>query len=153
MKPTVSALLLVILTSGCATAPVQRHFDRTTHLQDVEFDQAWNAIIDLFGERNWTIANMERASGFINSDWMTVPPNSDYLDCGSPGMMVDSQHQGRFNVIVRDEPGRPVGVTINSTWRASRRLGSNPPSIVECFSTGVLERQLHRQLSERFGAS
>ena len=92
---------------------------------------------------------MEKASGFINSDWMGATTSPTYLDCGSPGISTDTNKQGRFNVVVREEP-RGVTVTVNTTWRAARSFGGSTTN-VECVSTGILEGEIHTELRKRLG--
>jgi hypothetical protein len=146
---SITLLLLLLALVACATAPVARQIDRQVNLPGVDFDDAWNAVIDLFGERNWTIDNMEKASGFITSDWMGTSTGT-YVDCGSPGIGADQNHRGRFNVVVREGNGG-VSVTVNTTWQATRVLMGERGAI-ECVSTGLLEREVHGEIRRRLGA-
>lgn len=147
MRKTMLSLFLVTAAlSGCATAPKVQEFDRSSTYSDATFDQVWNAVIDMFGERNWAISNMEKASGFINTDWMRVNGMGKYLDCGNPGILTESNHMGRFNIVVRQEAGTKV--TINTVWRAQRALGQTTTD-VDCVSTGVLEGELHTALASK----
>jgi hypothetical protein len=152
MRPR-QLLYLVILgtvVTACASAPVRRTIERQVLLPGVTFDKSWNAVIDMFGERSWTIANMEKASGFINSDWMNADQTA-YVDCGSPGITTEGQRQGRFNVVVREATGG-IGVTVNTAWRTTREFGGAATQI-ECTSTGVLEGEIFTQLKQRVGVT
>ena len=56
--------------------------------------EAWEAVIDAFGEANWPIEEMERASGFIIAG----------IDCGRGQGLAQTGDCGvRFNVVVREE--------------------------------------------------
>lgn len=150
MNKTAVIFTLLVLAS-CATAPVQRQFDPAVTLRGVDPDAAWTAVVDLFAERNWTIDNMDRASGFIGTDWMGTRPGDGFLDCGSAGLAVDTDHNGRLNVTVREAPDG-VRLTVNSTWRVVRDFAGNHV-IVDCVSTGEIERIVHTEVAARTGAT
>jgi uncharacterized lipoprotein len=130
MRSITLLLLLLLALVACATAPVARQIERQVNLPGVDFDDAWNAVIDLFGERNWTIDNMEKASGFITSDWMGASTGT--------------------YVVVREGNGG-VSVTVNTTWQATRVM-MGERSAIECVSTGSLEREVHEEIRRRLGA-
>lgn len=145
----VATLLLISILGACATAPptnydVQRSFEYSEG-----FDEVWSAVIDTFGEMGYAIDNMERASGFITTDRMSVNRGSPYLDCGRPGgLMVDSNWTGRFNVVVREEGGGST-VTVNTDWQAVRSLGETSRTTINCVSTGAFEQEFAATLTER----
>lgn len=143
-KPAPFFLALSIVLSGCmATAPVQRQFEKQATIPGATFDQVWNGVIDLFGERNWTIANMEKSSGFINSDWMNSFPRDGFFDCGGSGIATASGWKGRFNVIVREPAtaGDGVQLTVNTTWQANVQF-MDTVTPIDCLSTGLLEKSV-----------
>lgn len=153
MKRTLPVLIfLTVVGSACATAPVQRTFARQVIVPGVSYDRVWNSVIDVFGERNWTIANMEKASGFINSDWMSTSLRNGYFDCGKGGLADDQDWKGKFNVIVREAPSNAgVSLQVNTSFQATRVL-LEARTAVECVSTGKLEQELHSTVMERAGA-
>ena len=143
-------LCFALVFAACATAPVARQFDRTATFPGADFDAVWNAVIDLFGERGWAIDNMEKNSGLITTDWMTA--DESYLDCGSAGALGRNYDQmGRFNIVAREQSDG-VSLTVNTTWRARRQVLDGNPGATECFSTGVLERVVHEQVTLRIGS-
>ena len=132
---------------ACATAPVARNFENLADYPGSTFSEVWDLVIDVFGDRNWAIDNLERDSGIIATDWMR-DDNVSYQDCGSPGLLsVDSNHMGRFNVVVR-ETDDGVSIRVTTSWQATRSF-DNIGNIVECLSTGILERELHEEVQER----
>ena len=146
-------VLALVATVGCATAPVPRQIERSVSIPGSTFDRVWDSVIDLFGERTWAIDNLERASGLITTDWMLTGEMSEsYMDCGRPGGFdVDSDHQVRFNVVVR-ETDNGATLTVNTSMRAFRApLGGGVTSVVSCVSTGVLEREVHDEIELRAG--
>lgn len=142
----VATLLLISILGACATAPQSYDVQRTFQYSE-SFDEVWSAVIDTFGEMGYPIDNMERASGFITTERMAVGRGNPYSDCGQPGLMVDSDHTGRFNVVVREE-GAGTSVTVNTDWQAVRSLGDNR-TVVNCVSIGAFEQEFATTLSER----
>lgn len=143
------------LISGChwrrQEAPEPRGFDRETTIP-AHIDEVWSAVIDVLGERDWPIDHLERASGFVGTDWvtsgwLTPAPHVGYLDCGgalSFGKREDlSAHHGRFNVVLCESVDGVV-LKINSTWRAYRDA-----QWVDCVSTGLIEDELHAEIRAR----
>ena len=139
----------VLLASvACASAPVARNFENLAEYPGASFGDVWDLVIDVFGDRNWAIDNLERDSGIITTDWMSAD-NVSYQDCGSPGFLSsDSDHMGRFNVVVR-ETDDGVSMRVTTSWEATRSSDDDEISIVECLSTGILERELHEEVRER----
>jgi uncharacterized lipoprotein len=138
---------MLLASMACATAPVARNFASLADYPGATFAEVWDLVIDVFGDRNWAIDNLERASGIITTDWMRAD-NVSYQDCGSPGFLSShSDHMGRFNVVVR-ETDEGVSIRVTTSWEATRS-SDDDISIVECLSTGVLERELHEDVRER----
>jgi hypothetical protein len=145
MKTTlVLALFTILVALSCASAPKAHSFNRTNTFP-VDLDATWSAVIDAFGELNIPIDNLEKDSGLITTDWMRV--EKDYMDCGGSGISVDSNHRGRFNVVVRQE-GAGTKMTVNSVFTATRSFGDSSAER-SCVSTGFLENTLHRLVAER----
>ncbi len=143
--------VMLLAAAACASAPVARSFESLADYPGASFARVWDLVIDVFGDRNWAIDNLERDSGIITTDWMRAD-NVSYQDCGSPGFLStpDSDHMGRFNVVVR-ETDDGVSIRVTTSWEATRS-SDNDISIVECLSTGILERELHEEVRERLGS-
>lgn len=135
----------VALILACATAPAVHEVERTTTITASSFDAVWTAVIDVFGDRGWAIDNMEKDSGFISTDWMTLAySDRNVLDCGGAGLSVDSDAV-RFNVVVRPADNG-ASMTVNTTYQVNRCYSCAP---VQCVSTGVLEKILVDAVRER----
>lgn len=147
-----SLIVASMLAAGCATAPTPREFDRMALIEGAPFDATWDRVIDVFGERVWPIDNVERASGLITTDWMIVSEGPElYMDCGRAGMLrTHRDHEVRLNVLVR-EAERGAEVTVNAAMRATAwdDVDGHPIEIVNCVSTGVLEREIHEDINAR----
>ena len=139
--------IVLVASTACASAPVVRAVESLTNYRGVSFTEAWDVVVGEFASRNWTIENLDRDRGTITSEW-TSAGNDSYLDCGSAGFRANfSNHQGRFNVAVL-EIDDGVAITVNTSWQVTRN-SANSIGIVECLSTGVLERDVHRALRRR----
>ncbi len=116
-----------LLTSMAgAAAPVAQACENSADYPGHTFNEVWDAIIDVIGDRDWEIDELERERGIIATDWM----RDDDL---SP----DSNHYGRLFVVVQESNGdTPVRVT--TSWRGTRTF-ENKRDVVECLSTGVLD--------------
>lgn len=79
-----AVLASVVVAAASATAPA-RHKVETTTTVPASVDQAWEAMIDLFADNNWAIQNLDRSSGLITTDWMSLGRDGDeYADGGPP---------------------------------------------------------------------
>ncbi len=146
MRWLLTAVVLVASTA-CAGAPVARDFDDLADYRAVSFTEAWDIVVDMSGDLNWVIDTMDRNSGMITTEW-TSNDDDSYRDCGSPGFRAtDSDHAGRFDVAVR-ETDNGVSIRVTTSWRVIRN-SANSISVVECLSTGLLERALHDEVRRR----
>ena len=76
------ALCPTLIASGCATAPVQRNI-RTNLVVPEDFGTVWDASIELLAEGTYPIENMDRDSGFIDTEWINFgSEGEEYMDCG-----------------------------------------------------------------------
>lgn len=150
LRTLLAASMLVL--AACATAPVARDVQRTAVVEGAGFGETWDTVIDVFAERTWAIDNVERASGLITTDWMLAGDSAEeYMDCGSAGFLnAHRDHEVRFNVLVR-EGGSGAGLTVNTAMRATSwdTMNGIPEGVVQCVSTGVLEREIHDEVMGR----
>ena len=129
-------MLVVTALTGCATAPVVHQFDRSAEIL-ASFGDTWDAIIEVMGENSWPIDNMERASGFVSTDWM-INNIAGSVDCGSPPLLyVERNRQIGWNIVAR-ESANGTTITINVRARAEHHFEG---SIIEvrCESRGIVE--------------
>ena len=145
-------LLATVLLAGCTPIqPPQRHsFDPTHHISASE-DVTWDAVIAVFGERTWPISTLERVSGFIATDWLSVSERTDVLDCGG-NRYAQNRGQVRFNVVVKADSDAVTALTVNAAMRGPQPvvLGSGG-GVLTCFSTGVLEAEIAEAVTRVVG--
>ena len=136
--------VMLLASTACASGPIARDFDDVADYRGASFTEVWDLVINVLHDRNWVIDNLERDSGIIATDWMRDVDVS-YEDCGSAGFRAsDSDHTGRVDVAVR-ETDDGVSITVTTSWQAVRNSSSSI-GIVQCLSTGILERELHEEV-------
>jgi hypothetical protein len=104
----------------------------------------WDAVIDMFAARNIPIRTIERASGIIGTDQLSVGDEGrSWAICGDGNGTTLSPNFAIYNVLVRgDSTGSRVMATVRWT------LGS-ASSDVECASTRIWERELESAVKAR----
>jgi len=144
------ALCPTLIASGCATAPVQRDI-RTNLVVPTDFGTVWDASIELLAEYTYPIENMDRDSGFIDTEWINFgPEGEEYMDCGGTGLFTyDLQTRSEFNFLIREAGDGRTSVRVNSAHARWRVTIAETGYWVPCVSTGVLERQVHEQILAR----
>ncbi|MXW66222.1 MAG: hypothetical protein F4Z72_04300 [Gemmatimonadales bacterium] len=135
-------LALLIVLAACAAPPQLHDFDNSFTVQ-APLDDAWEAVIDAFGESLWPIEEMERASGFISTDWVRITTAQLVagMDCGrAQGLGSTEGHMARFNVVVREQAVGETEITVNTSLRANRvALSGGITDVVTCTSRGTIE--------------
>ena len=110
--------------------------------------RTWDAVVDLFAERNLPIRTMERASGFISTDRMVVNTDkaTSWADCGKAFGGALRPDRATYSVLVRGDSTR-------STARVSVRWtqGGHPddPQMIECTTRGSWEAELQAAIKAR----
>jgi len=141
MNKTIPALALVL--ASCATPPQIHHFDKSWDMPS-SFDKTWTATVEVFAEKGWPIANIEKDSGLIASEWVRLNANDGFADCGSPGLAISESREVKFSVFVKDGTSSPR-LTVNTQFREHRRLDTSR-FIQDCTSYGTLEARIRRQI-------
>ncbi len=141
-----TVLTCAVAVAGSATAPQARKV-KTQATMSASVDQTWEALIDLFSESNWPITNMERASGLITTDWISLGSEAGrFADCGSSLAFVDGTFV-RFNVRVRAR-GEGSSLMVGASFRQQRSFDGQRAT-VDCVSKGAVERLIHGTIAER----
>ncbi len=147
MKPLFAMLTLSAMV-GCATPPTTVATPRTATTVNAPFERTWNAVIDVFAEKNIPIATLDKASGFIVADAQFVGASAkdaaEWADCGKYGIRTIPVTAGKYNVVVRsvDEHSATVKVTVK--WAGD--LGG---TAYECVTKGVWETDFEKDIKSR----
>jgi hypothetical protein len=110
-------------------------------LEDVTFDEAWEAAIDTFEELRLPIDNLERASGVVTTDWVLLDDAEDYMNCPDDA---SRNAEGRFNVFLR-EVGDGIRVTVNASYQAEDDTDRRH----SCVSNGDYEDLILRRIRSK----
>jgi hypothetical protein len=107
----------------------------------------WDAVIDMFAARNIPTRTIERASGIIATEELSVGDEGrNWADCGQNNGSPLGPSSAIYNVLVR---GDSASATVKATVRWTLLVGS---AAVECSSSHVWERELEtaaKQEAER----
>lgn len=143
--------VVVVLASSLAaiasaTAPKPHEVERTTLISG-NYEDTWTGVLDLFTDRGWAIDKVDKASGIITTDWMTLKDNADPLaDCGSAPLASDDATQFTYTVRVKALDDGSASVTLNAHFRRLRSFDGRS-GIVQCESRGVAERKFGERVS------
>lgn len=157
-----SLALLVLAGTACGrVAPPQPAAPRTATTVTASQARTWDAVIDVFAERNIPIRTMERVSGFISTEQLGVNPSEakEWADCGesnwSSGTRVNKEgkevgdfrigaNRAIYNVLVRGDSGFS---TVKTTVRWT--LVGPKAKVTECSTSGVWEAEAEGDIKRR----
>lgn len=122
-------LLLAASTLAAACVPRPQPVAPPRSITDVQasFGRAWDATIDVFGERNIPIKQLERASGFVSTDPIALTREDQRAARGWATCRARvPPDEAVYNVIVRgDSTQSTVKVTVK--WQRSRSRQLSEP--------------------------
>ncbi len=108
---------------------------------------AWDAVIDIFAERNIPIRTIERVSGLIVTDPVELSPGlgQEWADCGTINESPLSPEYAAYNVLVRGDTIRST-IKVTARWTYGARGGTSEE---ECTTTHVYEQNLEAEITRR----
>lgn len=139
--------IIALAVWGCATAPGNFNVTPVATIPG-DFDAVWEAVIEYFAVANLPIATIEKESGLIVTDWMDASgrwggaEDKSLCDCGGSGFFTQHWTRGKFSVFVKRTDTGAVDMRVTGSFQQRRSL-ADTYSIVNCNSTGYLERQVH----------
>lgn len=107
--------------------------------------RTWDAVIDIFAARNIPIRTIERVSGIIATEELSVGPEGRrWADCGTSSRGRLPPDHAIYNVLVR---GDSSTATVNATVRW---VGSTEKTgLIECSTTHVWEQDFEYDVKTR----
>lgn len=130
---------LALALTSCATRPVPAPAPLTV---SASFGRTWDAVIDVFAERNIPVKTIERMSGFIATDALPVSDRrqaSRWASCGSA-----SPESVVYNVVVRGDSARAT-VNVTALWtRSAGRVQCSSQQVWETAVEGDVKRRAER---------
>lgn len=133
------AAALCALGSACAptaTAPQLTVFEKTRTYAKPK-DQAWAAVLAYFTRNNISVKVLEKDSGVIYAENASFA--TDLADCGQ-SRALEISRLASLNVFVRPTGGG-TEVSVNTKFSLVRTMEGQTWN-VECFSRGILEREI-----------
>jgi hypothetical protein len=146
LRRLLSTIVLVNLLTACYGKPPAPVAPRSATVVNTSQTRTWDAVIDVFAERNIPIKNMDRSSGFIATDPLgTRGAKAAWYDCGTDMMQAPvSSNLATYTVLVR---GDSTKSTVKATVRYTT-LGENN-AVVECSSKGIWEHTFEDDVKVR----
>lgn len=154
-----ASLLPLLLLVGCIPSyvpPTVVPVPRLGTEVAASFGKTWDAVIDVFSERNIGIKTLDRSSGLIVAEnaSVRVADAKEWADCGTlPGAHPNSiaaaalnAKIARYNILVRGDSTR---TTVKATVQFSAPDMRMWAQTDECQSRGVWERGVEEQISTR----
>lgn len=137
------AILAITLLVGCApNRPPVEPAPRDAMSVRASFGRTWDATVEYFARQNEAIRVMERASGFIATEKLSLRAQYDdtYVDCGTEGQLRLEPTHVTYNVLVRGDSSDST-LRVSARWELSRL--KNP---VECATRYRLEQGIEGQI-------
>lgn len=139
--------LFALFLCGCTTPPAPLA-PRSLTAVNAPFSRTWDAVIDVFADRNIPIATMDRASGFIAArPAVTGRADTLYADCGKAIGVKTLPTAASYNLVVRGDSTRStVKMTISFTQTSGEGAFATNK---ECTSRGTLEAAVEQQIKAK----
>ena len=145
--------VFILLISGCTYKPPQIYNFDKERTYNQSYDEIWQKAIEWFGSKGTPVKNLDKASGFISTEYKLSPDDFDHdrahflCDCGVPGsggiLMGTFQNvNGNFNIVVKRIDDQHTKVNINTFYKADLMVEGQLRNSVDCNSTGQLEKEL-----------
>jgi hypothetical protein len=119
------------------------------------FGKTWDAVVEIFAAKNMQIRTMDRSSGFIGAESVSVPSPREMpglvklADCGSdPWYGAPRPTEATYSVLVRGDSSRST-VKVSVRWTRTDTHAHQTPTQVECTTLGVWESDLEGQVKQR----
>ena len=147
--PLRASFLSILLTAviGCVHGPTTQLTTRAATDVNASFDRTWNAVIDVFAERNIPIATIDKSSGFVATTALGVADPKEttqqWADCGNLPAT-----RATYNVLVRGT-GDHSTVKVTVKWVAWRSLGMFGDDSRECVTRHVWEAAVESEVKKR----
>lgn len=152
MRKLIALLVLSLPLCACVPSAIPPSVQRSGTTVNASFGKSWNAVVDVLTERNIPIKTIDRTSGLIATDQLSVTRDmgvDDAADCGKDAVGVKAYPtNASYNVLVRGDSSTTV-VRVTTRWvriGKSRSFGSTDNVSEECGSTGAWETDVERRI-------
>jgi len=144
--------LSVVAVLGCTPQPPAAPAPHTAMSVNASFGRTWDALIDDFAGNNIPIKTIDRTSGLIATDKLSVAASlTDAADCGTnwdhtPALPTDVE----YNALVRGDSSHST-IRVTARWTRtgqSRVLGDKTRVTEECSTRATWETSLEDQIKK-----
>lgn len=145
MRVLVPAVLLAPACTPTRTPPPPSVVRPATHV-DAPVDRTWNITVQRMATAGVTIKTIERASGVIATEDMSMQPQQlFFFDCGTDGRGKRIEAQlGRFNVYVTGDSTAST-IKVTASYRTAVVEG-HALRTIQCATTGRFESAFEAQV-------
>lgn len=154
-----AALSGLVLTLACGVggySPPEPPSPREATQVNASMGRTWDAVIDLFATRTISIRTIERVSGIIVTERLSVGHEDGlaWADCGKMGGLSGQVHispnYATYNVLVRgDSLHSSVKTTVRWVHINPREVDLEGGGVTECSTKHVWERALETDIKAR----
>jgi hypothetical protein len=149
VRIAVVAISVVAVLTGCRTVPAAPVAPRSGTPVSASEAKTWNIVLELFAERNLPIKNIDRASGFVATDPLGVPDESQPgVDCGKENaLQVPSRPRlASYSVFVR---GDSTSSTVKAAVHWTSQTDDKERRVIECTTQGAWEAAFEKEVKTR----
>lgn len=147
-------LVCLGLLGGCGGRTPRSYQVPVSRRLEVDIGSGWEAASRVLADRGYEVRSSDRATGAIETDWLTVNPdyaasvfltrNEDrYSDCGRPGLgRTYRRKQARLTLSLSAAGTSQTDVLVRAAFRTERKtIFFGWPTVLECRSRGRLEEE------------
>lgn len=148
--------LTVTVASACTPVAPVPPAPRSAMPVRASFDRTWSSVIDVFASKNIPIRTLDRSSGFIATDQLSVPiliggKPHPWADCGKASIGgYFPPTNATYNIRVKGDASSS-NVLVTVLWRYSPATSNSPfgglgGSGLDCTTKGVWEPQTESEI-------
>ena len=154
MRKIIVLILTAFVLAGCAGRVVLPPAPQIKKVIGSDYDTVWESVIQLFAERNWPIKTIEKVSGVIRSERLTVSLNdihSKSFKCQKSGWLATEAYKTvEVTIFVREKSENRTELMITTRSQKLDYYG-NDSWWVDCVSLGDIETDVRDAIVFRVG--
>lgn len=149
-------MLVCLAMAACVKiVPPRPGVVRSGTMVAVSFAKTWEAVVDVYGDKNLPIRTIDRASGLLVGERLSVeyePADPTLYDCGTVVEWTSRRtvpaERVAYNVIVRGDSTRST-VKVTPRWMTLTNGENELGGFRDCTSTGAWESAFEALVKER----
>lgn len=133
MRKYFIAFLAVLTLTGCSLVSSGYQYPHPSPdvtnaiIVHASFDKTWNSVIDQFAISGDPIKLIDKNSGIVTSEVMTVSVDTMYADCGRYPQLILVPTDRLFTITVHEDNGQSI-VRVNARWWNTTGYGLSKPT-------------------------